>query len=104
MATECDTGYLRRVGRWGWGGAMSFMKLLPQILKLVAHTNASYAVYDSNKRSLRSQSLLLFLNTCEGMSYNVVRKGNQQEGGEFLYLKGLPNILIVFLVLFIHSK
>lgn len=103
MATECDTGYLRRVGRLG-GGAMSFMKLLPQILKLVAHTNASYSEYDSNKRSLRSQSLLLFVNTCEGMRSNVVRKGNQQEGGEFESLKGLPIIMIVFLVLFIHSK
>jgi len=62
---------------WGGGNAMSFMKLLPQILKLMAYTNASYSWYDSNKRSLRSQSLLFFfLNTCEEMNANVVHNGS----------------------------
>jgi len=38
------------------------------------------------------------------MSYNVVLNGNQQEGGRFEFWKGPPIILIVFFVLFIHSK
>jgi hypothetical protein len=83
---------------------MSFMKLLPQILKLMAHTNASYSEYNSNRRSLRSQSLQFLINKCEEISSNVIRNGSWQEGVRFEFLKGPPTVLRVFLVLFIHSK